>query len=456
MTSRRLASFIMPTLWLLAGAPIGQAQQSNLDGIELSVVDLTNGQPIVEFRVIAGIPAGQSITRDFQQRGGGEVINWQPHTAKLGRGGNFVWPLARGWDDMALRIESDGYEPQRRWIRRPDGPKHLVIQLEKDPGIDVLVLQPDGNPAAGASIATVLPQREAHVQNGLIKGDGLPLPDKPGDRWRRPTIVHTDAQGRARVATETDAAAAVVVVHETGVREASFEQFRQLKRVDLRRWGRVEGRILWQDKPGANERVSLSIYRHEYGYPGMISSSADAGSDAEGRFVFEKVLPGHAQISRPIRLPEKGELGIQDAIFDGLVFHIDVASDKPTSVLIGGRGRKITGRLVGRANWQDVTMHFHPEAPHIGMPGDETMWQAFGVFRESAIGPLFFRDQLKPDPTGAFEFPHVLPGRYQLFVSAPGAKEYIGSHMLNIPPESPEQEPAAMDVGAIEVKKAQP
>ena len=57
--------------------------------------------------------------------------------------------------------------------------------------------------------------------------------------------------------------------------------------------------MLWKDTPGAGDEVTLSVHRDEYGYPGMIASYASAQTDKEGRFTFDKVLPGLTQISRP-------------------------------------------------------------------------------------------------------------------------------------------------------------
>ena len=43
------------------------------------------------------------------------------------------------------------------------------------------------------------------------------------------------------------------------------DDFKKNPQLMLQRWGRVEGRVLWKDKPGADERVTLSIYRDKYG-----------------------------------------------------------------------------------------------------------------------------------------------------------------------------------------------
>ena len=52
------------------------------------------------------------------------------------------------------------------------------------------------------------------------------------------------------------------------------------------------------------------------------------------------------------------------------------AGDQPTPALIGGQGRQREGRLVGLDSWRRVTFHFHPTAPHIGLPGDDEIWKS--------------------------------------------------------------------------------
>src|SRR5262249_1645177 len=68
--------------------------------IEMRVVDATSGAPVREFRVIAGVRAGSVASTP-------DVVNWQPHTLRVGHDGSFVWPAARSYDDMALRVEAE-------------------------------------------------------------------------------------------------------------------------------------------------------------------------------------------------------------------------------------------------------------------------------------------------------------------------------------------------------------
>jgi beta-lactamase regulating signal transducer with metallopeptidase domain len=419
-------------------------------GIRLSVLNAKGDQGIREFRVIAGVPA-RGIADEFERRTGKTVINWQPHTLELGKDGDFVWPLDKAYDEMALRVEADGFVPQVfYWLKKAAGPQHLVFMLAEEPGVKGRVLRPDGEPAVGATLALAMVQRDAVWEEGRIRGSDKRPPEKPADRWRLPVIRKTDGEGRFQLPTEPSPAA-VLIVHESGVRELAYDEFQKTPEITLQPWGRIEGRVLWKDKPGANEPLSLIVHRDEYGYPGVIASYAKAQSDADGRFVFDQVLPGRVQISRPMRAsatdPNAGAMN-----FDGLVQHVQVKAGEATTMVLGGQGRKVTGKLTGRDSWEGVTYHFHPEAPHIGFPGDDTAWTAFAEFRKSDFGGLFFRDKQPVNADGTFTIENMLPGAYQFFVSAPGASNYIASRKIQIEPEILGQEPAAIDLGEIPVK----
>ncbi|MEX0678699.1 MAG: M56 family metallopeptidase [Pirellulales bacterium] len=441
-----------------ASAPGAQRQEPetdpkpNQDGITIRVLDAKDKKPIPWFRVLAGVPGGRATSRAFRERTGLEGTNWQPHTVRVGKG-EFVWPLDRRYREMTLRVEAGGYQPQMsRWINESERLGQLEFLLVADPGRSGRVLKPDGTPAAGATVALALAQKDAVIENGLLRGELDPLPEKESDRWRRPTLVKTDAVGRFRLHTETDPGSAALVMHESGIRVMPATELQEHSEITLQAWGRIEGQVLWKDKPGAGELVTLHIDHDEYGYPGIIRQQAEATSDAQGRFVFEKVLPGRVQLSRFIKLPQKGKSGATSALCEGMYSQVSIRPGQPTPVVIGGQGRKVTGRLTGRDSWDGVTLRIHPDAPHFGSPGDDEQWHAFGIFRASAIGPLFFRDKLQPNADGTFAIPHMLPGRYQMFVSAPGVENFAAHSKIQVDSEVPGEIPPPVDIGEIQVK----
>ena len=78
----------------------------------ITAADGSGGKP-AEFLVLAGIEAG-STAAEFEKRTGRTVVNWQPHTVRIAKGGEYAWPLARAYDVMYLRIEAEGYQAADR------------------------------------------------------------------------------------------------------------------------------------------------------------------------------------------------------------------------------------------------------------------------------------------------------------------------------------------------------
>jgi hypothetical protein len=439
---RSLGRLVMMLAGIIPVVSVAQEKAPKSD-IRIRVLDAATKSPIKEFRIIAGIPGG-SASDEFEKRTGTSVVNWQPHTLRVGKNGEYVWPADRGYDDMAFRIESDGYQPARAWAKRGDRPDGLTFLLVADRGITCRALRPDGGSAAKASVALVIGHRNAYLRDGVISGADKPLPKDPVERWRLPMIITADENGRFTVPTESEPAA-VLIVHDSGVRELTYESLHSSPEVKLNHWGRVEGQVLWGDRVGRDEPMSLSSYRDQYGYPGMISSHATVKTDADGHFVFDKILPGHAQLSRPIKV---GDMSVN---LDGFLHHIDVKSGGTTPAQIGGRGRKVTLKLTGREAWGNVTAGIQLNPPRFN---DEAGQKAY---REVANGPLariYLRDKIAVKADGTLTIETMLPGRYHLTLTAAGEPGALGSVPIEIAAETPGQEPRPLDLGELRVNAA--
>ena len=308
--------------------------------LRISVTDAETGAAIQEFRILAGVPVGRPASGLSGERPGAEAVNWQPHTTKIGQQGEYIWPMARAWEKTGFRAEADGYIPQRSiWVEKKPGEQVLEFKLAKDPGVDGEVLLPDGRIARAALIGIGLIQRNVRIKGVSLQGAGEPLPERPGDRWRRPTIAETDAKGKFTLTTETDPAAIVVAVHPKGICEMPFAEFARERSLHLRQWGRVEGQVSIGGEPGAGESVSLSIQRDSYGYPEIVSASMQTKCGADGSFVFENVPPGMVQVSLFEYFP-KVDRGMRTSfsmpIPDGAYKHVEVKSGGVTRLELGG------------------------------------------------------------------------------------------------------------------------
>jgi beta-lactamase regulating signal transducer with metallopeptidase domain/biopolymer transport protein ExbD len=425
----------------------GEAEPQE-EGIRLSVRDAATGERLKSFRVVAGVPS--SVSMDFERTKGAPVAAWQGHTIRAGADGWMFWPTARAYDEMMLRVEADGYIPgHTAWLKKGNRPADIGLTLNRDAGIQGRAILPNGKPAAEAIIALATAMRDAVLENGKLRHFDGPPGASMRDQWQRPVFIVADQAGAFRLPTEIDPTAAVLITHEGGVREMSFEQIRKQPEVSLLGWGRVEGRVQWGTRTGENEVVHLTTVRDGYGYPGIISQYEKTKADAQGRFVFEKVLPGTTQISSPILFDPPAE-GVTSVNLTGRLAHYEIRAGSPSAVVLGGVGRTVRGRLTGRASWDGVTIHFHPRAPHFGRSGDEIQWKAWNEFQKGPGGPAFFRSGLKPNAEGMIEIPNVLPASYQLFISAD--KDQVGHRQFDVKPETPGTENEVVDLGEISVK----
>ncbi len=420
--------------------------------ILVNVLDATGKKPIREFHVIAGMRSMPSRERDNQ------IVNWQPHTLRIGTDGVLNWPLAEAYDPMALRVEADGYAPQVfAWLEKNKA-HDVDFLLTADKGTAARVLMPDGKPASGATVALAMVQREAVIENGLLRRADDPLlrvvnghlrrENEASDLWRRPRFVKADADGRFVLPSENDPTAAVLIMHGSGVREMTLAEFKKLSDVTLQPWGRIEGRAQWGDVLGTNRNVSLSIQRDSYGYPGVIAQYEKTTTGVDGSFSFERVLPGLVQLSCPTPATPGNKAGITEVNLPGMTTHLTVQPGK-NSTLLSGQGRTVTGRLTGREAWADVTFRFHPTAPHFGREGDSEMWAAWSALQKSPVGPVFFRDGLEVKVDGTFEVLGVLPGDYQIFFTRAGEKEHVAAGKFTVPAETAGTKSEPQSIGEL-------
>lgn len=423
-------------------------------GIQLNVLDSTGQHPMKEFRVIAGVPS--SVSSEFEKAHGTRVANWQSHTLHAGREGGLVWPLDKAYDEMALRVEVEGYVPQVfAWLDKKKGAQELVFKMIQDQGIVGSVMTPGGkSPAQDASVVLAMIRREARLNGTTAPGlDFGKMGEAKSlrDLWDQPRIVRADSQGKYTLPTEIDPTAVVLIYNHDGVRELPYAEWKESPVVELEPWGLIKGHVQWGEQEGAGEVIDLIVDHGDgYGYPGILTQSGTVTADAQGDFVFERVLPGVAQLSIPFKV--MGDKGEEFTTYqEGTVMHANVKAPQ-TEVMMGGKGRTVKGKLTGRDAWDGVIFHFHPNAPHFGLEGDNVMWKAWNDFKHSPKGPVFFRDGLKVNADGTFEIPGVLPGSYQIFFSKEGEKSHLASSRFRVGEEKGNGPPEPTDVGEIKAR----
>ena len=432
-------------------------------GILISVVDAATGRPIEKFDVLTGMRRGavQAIHAHWAQFPLGTAASGQPiekfdvltgmrrgavqaiyaHWAQFPLGtaasGQPLWlPDPKFvFDLVQLRVEAKGYQPQASdWFDSNGRPPKLEFKLVADSGIRGRVVQPDGKPAAGATVAIGTRMRNAFVRADHVVGDDLPPSDEDNQHWsgstwqpsrrNRPMLAKTDADGRFLIAAEIDLDARVVAVHPSGAIELTIGEFGQQPEIKLHPWGRVEGRVQWPDRPGAGERIFLRRVQPNPPNPPspILLSESETRCDESGNFALDKVLPGSVEVGVFFQdAAQPPEAAARREIADAST---TVGPGEQGHVLLGGPGVSVVGRLVGRKDWVGAKVSLVPKRHKFsGVPSENSQAsKIYDAWAASPSGPSFFHHDIEPAADGSLAIPGVLAGDYELLMTLPDAE----------------------------------
>ncbi|GMU20052.1 MAG: hypothetical protein AMXMBFR13_01530 [Phycisphaerae bacterium] len=160
------------------------------------------------------------------------------------------------------------------------------------------VLLPDGQPAAGATVALVLPDHQVRFENGRFSRQLHARTEKPPPG---PTTTTTDSAGRFTLPAGLGLHP-LVVTHESGYAEALLNTGQPIR---LQPWGRVEGAMFPPDHPEPNPTDATLTAARPVGSstlqdPQEILHTYEAATDPDGNFRFDRVAPGRYWIRRKL------------------------------------------------------------------------------------------------------------------------------------------------------------
>jgi len=226
------------TLVAFTAASSTRADDQAAFSVLVAATDAATKQPIAEINVV---PASY---------GDGQVhVTWQSQYRQTLTAASPVFEMQRGWQRTVLRIEVEGYTTviSGPFVKQPG--QVLNLELEKDSGIVGTVLQPNGEPADGASIAVCTRTNEVYVEDGELRYGG---------HARRKKLDVTDQIGAFRVPSEPDEWV-LVIAHDTGYAERTQPEFSESSQIRLKSWGRVEGRCIVDGQPIAEQRIDIGM-----------------------------------------------------------------------------------------------------------------------------------------------------------------------------------------------------
>ena len=379
------------------------------------VVDAETGEPIPEFTLFSGIDWG-----------GGRSVSWQRRSPKTYTQGHYEAQFTFPYPAHLIRIEAGGYKPGiSRPIGSEEGDVTIDIELEKGMGPTGIVHLPDGTPAMGAEVILCTPSQGAYIRNGR------------NAQRRDSQYIETKQDGKFSFPAQTDVYA-IVVLHDEGYLEVSESELAESTDLTLQPWATVTGKVLIGKTPVANESVRLGFDRPPDRSQPRIYHDYRIATDSHGIFVFERVPPGQARISRMIRISERSSRYSHST-------SVEAKAGETVSITIGGLGRPVTGKVLvpdylkEKFDWQHTD---------------------YGLRIDSSEGP-YRQLGFKIQGDGAFRIDDVPAGDYYLYVNAyapPAAPrsfrgERIGllSQHFTIPemPNGRSDEP--LDLGALEL-----
>ena len=211
---------------------------------------------------------------------------------------------------------------------------------------------PDGTPATSADV--ILCDGPGEFSIYLKNGRSRDRQDEVMDE--------TDRRGAFSVPAPDNENYVLVVLHERGLAVVRSDRLTRPPEITIHPWGRVEGQLRIGSGLGRQEGVTLSVMRTDdpdwpgitftpfppRDWPRIRFSLYELRTDDAGRLVVPHVPPGGVRITRSIEVNNGGSQSSHD-------LQVDVEGGKTTTVILGGTGRPVVGRIVMPKNL-DMTL----------------------------------------------------------------------------------------------------
>jgi hypothetical protein len=319
-----------------------------------------------------------------------------------------------------LRIEADGYLPaESDPIKQHDGDVTADFALAKGEDIVGTVLTADGKPARYAKVALLNAGSTFRTENGDMRDS--------------PTTARgvADEAGCFRFPREK-ADYWLVMTHPSGYAELKCSPKSDPTHIHLTRWARLEGAYLVAGKPQPSASLSLLHPTGRLGFkvPRIFWSFTEV-TDADGRYVFDRLLPGQGTITRPIELSnENGAFGM-DSVAS---MTVQLESGKTTHFDLGGSGRPVIGQLRWASNAQSPRWNHVVLKVDCPTPGP-------GALKSSFSATL--------DAQGNFSIDAVPPGDYELIAWIINSNGIELRHRFSVPEIDKKLSQRPVDLGVL-------
>jgi RNA polymerase sigma factor (sigma-70 family) len=380
------------------------------------VTDAETGEPLEAFRVKLCREMDNSIpVRPFRtERGTGGVLEVELAQSEIPVYGSLAYIL---W------IEADGYESVFTPFHRfEEGDLRLDFALTPGGSLEGAVQTPAGAPAGGADLVFV-------PENDVV------LSGRQGVFSSRYTSAKSDATGHFKL-NKPPLSRALAVFHESGWRVAALTPGIRTNDVRLLPWGRIEGVLERGGFPVAGEEIGLANLAGDW--PGPLAVLHNTRTDADGRFVFDRVPSGEYTVSWQSRSWQRNDQPFVQA----LQTTATARAGETSVVELRARGRAASARLRARAGaraagigWTNaictlrLAVDLPPEPPRSDYVSQKShraarfRWATDPAVQAALRTARTYVGQIAPD--GTVQFEAVPPGSYVLEAKAFGPAQSL-------------------------------
>jgi beta-lactamase regulating signal transducer with metallopeptidase domain/peroxiredoxin len=390
------------------------------------VSDAQTGRPLPRFRLIRG-----------QKYEGRTETDWAANEAVEITGDRYTIRFSEPWGSFFVRIEAPGYQTvDSRAFRSTERNPTFDFALERSKDqVAGVVLRHDGKPAAGAEV--VIDTRNM----GYLMEAG-----KLDRKANVPTII---AGPDGRIAfTPPPEEFLLIAVSDAGYARAFPDEFARSGKLVLEAWGKIEGEVRIGGQPAPNQQVEFQpglfqrggrTYVFTFGYTTL--------TDEQGRFTFDRVVPGPGAVSRsatnaaaPLGMPASGW---QE--------RVEVVPNQTARVRIGGKGRPVIGRIAVDGTPESPVDWTKNQPVVIHVPWEELKesldWRQFASHIDKDG-----RYRIEDVPSGKYVLEVAVSGTSYPRVWLPGTEAGTAKMTVTVP-EAPAGRPGdPLDLGTITVE----
>lgn len=361
---------------------------------------------------------------------------------KVGVTTNGIVEFAPVNDDRMIEfcVEANGYRDRTTLVTVEKQRIAEISLLPTEFKLKGVVVAPAGQLASGAKIGfahgndPMVLEANVHVRGGLV------------DPWHfsgATVLANSDGSFEA---TPPQRTSAIMVVHEFGCGSASTIGWTNGTTIQLRPWVSLRGRMVINGKPAANRLIAAVLCSVFNTNTRFYLRNFDATTDAEGKFVFDRLPAGVIDVVQKVQMADGGQA------FSHWSSFVADASLPATEVVYNLVGRDISGVLTDGeghpVDWHGLNIFAMLTPTQSNHAIDEFVPMAGGAPGRPA---QYFVPVIDGD--GKFSAEAIPPGEYALLVNCADRGRPIQQMSAKI---SVPQGDGAFRVGKISATNSRP